>query len=240
MAKYKVLSTKKLEASLIEKAKQNNIEIIEQTAISINTISTKEKWQEIHQYAEAGNQYVVFTSSYAVHAIKSFLHFYVNPATVQWKIFSLSGRTKESIEEHLDLFGKINDTADDASILAKKIIEHKVKEVIFFCGNKRRDELPDALKKAGMVVKEVIVYNTTETARLATADVDGVLFFSPSAVNSFFTVNSLTNNTVCFAIGKTTAKWVSQFSNNKTIISELPTQEGVLAAVIKLFIVNKF
>ena len=43
MAKYKILSTKKLEASLIEKAKQNNIEIVEQPAISINTISTKEK-----------------------------------------------------------------------------------------------------------------------------------------------------------------------------------------------------
>ena len=235
MKNYKVLSTKKLEASLIKKAKQKNIEITEQPAISINTITTKEKWQEIHQYAEAGSQYVVFTSSYAVYAIKSFLHFYVNPATVQWKMFSLSGKTKKSIEEHLDLFGKIIDTADDASTLAKKIIEHQVKEVIFFCGNKRRDELPDALKKAGMVVKEVIVYNTTETAQLATADVDGVLFFSPSAVSSFFTVNSLKKNTVCFAIGKTTATWVSRFSNNITIISELPNQEGVLAAVLKTF-----
>ena len=53
MAKYKILSTKKLEASLIEKAKQNNIEIVEQPAISINTISTKEKWQEIYHYADA-------------------------------------------------------------------------------------------------------------------------------------------------------------------------------------------
>ena len=235
MTKYKILSTKKLEASLIEKAKQNNIEIVEQPAISINTISTKEKWQEIYHYAEAASQYVVFTSSYAVQAIKSFLHFYVNTTTVQWKIFSLSGRTKESIEGHLDLFGEIIDTAQDASSLAKKIIEHKVEKVIFFCGNKRRYELPDALKKAGIVVKEVIVYNTTETAQPATDDVDGVLFFSPSAVNSFFTVNSLKKNTVCFAIGKTTAKVVSQFSNNKTIISELPNQEGVLAAITGIF-----
>ena len=235
MMKYKVLSTKRLDPSLIEKAKQKNIEIIEQAAISLNIINTKEKWQEIRQYAESGNQWVVFTSGYAVKAIKSFLHFYVNPATVQWKIFSISGRTKESIQEHLDLFGKIIDTADDASSLAKKIIEHKVKEVIFFCGNKRRDELPEALKKAGIVVKEVIVYNTTETAQLATDDVDGVLFFSPSAVNSFFTVNSLKKNAICFAIGKTTAEWISQFSNNKTIVSELPNQRGVLASVIKTF-----
>ena len=235
MTKYKILSTKKLEASLIEKAKLNNIEIIEQAAISINIISTKEKWQEIHHSAEATSQYVVFTSSYAVQAIKSFLHFYVNTTAIQWKIFSLSGRTKESIKGHLDLFGEIIDTAQDASSLAKKIIEHKVEKVIFFCGNKRRYELPDALKKAGIVVKELIVYNMTETAQPATDDVDGVLFFSPSAVNSFFTVNSLKKNTVCFAIGKTTAKGVSQFSNNKTIISELPNQEGVLAAVTRIF-----
>lgn len=235
MTTYKILSTKKLEASLSEKAKQNNIEIVEQPAISIHTISTKEKWQEIYHYAEAGSQYVVFTSTYSVQAIKSFLHFYVKTTADQWKIFSLSGRTKESIEEHPDLFGEIIDTGRDASSLAKKIIEHKVKEIIFFCGNKRRDELPDALKEAGIVVKEVIVYNTTETAQLAPDNVDGVLFFSPSAVNSFFTANKLKKNTVCFAIGKTTAKWVSQFANNKTIISELPNQEGVLAAVIRIF-----
>jgi uroporphyrinogen-III synthase len=233
--KYKVLSTKKLDPSLIEKAKQKNIEIIEQTAISINIINTKEKWQEIHQYAEAGSHYVVFTSSYAVQAIKNFLHFDVNPASVQWKIFSLSGRTKDLIEEHPDLFGTIIDTADDASSLAKKIIDNKVKEVIFFCGNRRREELPHALKKAGIVVKEMIVYTTTETTQLATDDVDGVLFFSPSAVNSFFTVNSLKKDAICFAIGRTTAGWVSQLSTNKTIISELPNQEGVLAAVIRTF-----
>ena len=110
-----------------------------------------------------------------------------------------------------------------------------MEKIIFFCGNKRRDELPDALKKAAIVVKEVIVYNTTETAQPATDDVDGVLFFSPSAVNSFFIVNRLKKNTVCFAIGKTTAKGVSQFSNNKIIISELPSQEGMLAAITRIF-----
>ncbi|HKC35849.1 MAG TPA: uroporphyrinogen-III synthase [Chitinophagaceae bacterium] len=235
MMKYKVLSTKKLEPSLIEQAKQKNIEIIEQAAISIKTINTKEKWQEVYHYVEAGSQYVVFTSSHAVQVMKSFLHFYANPVSVQWKIFSLSGRTREAVEEHLNLFGEIIDTAQDAHSLTKKIIENKVKEVVFFCGNKRRDELPDALKKAKIVVNEVIVYNTTETPRQTTDDVDGVLFFSPSAVNSFFTVNSLKKSAICFAIGKTTAEWISQFSNNKTIISESPNQEGVLAAVIRIF-----
>jgi uroporphyrinogen-III synthase len=233
--KYKVLSTKKLEPSLIEQAKQKNIEIIEQTAISITTINTKDKWKEVYNYLEEGSQYVVFTSSHAVHAIKSFLHFYESRGPVKWKIFSLSGRTKESIEENINLFGEIIDTASDASLLAQKIIDRKVKEIIFFCGNKRRDELLDILKNASIEIKEVIVYDTAETPKQATDNVDGVLFFSPSAVNSFFTVNSLKKNAVCFAIGKTTAKWIAQFSNNKTVISESPNQEAVLAAIIKTF-----
>ena len=137
--KYKVLSTKKLDSSLIEQAKQKNIEIIERTAISIKTINTKEKWQEVYRYVEAGFQYIVFTSSHAVQVLKSILHSNVNPHMVQWKIFSLSGRTKDAVEKHLNFFGGIIDTAHDASSLTKKIIENKVKEVIFFCGSKRRD-----------------------------------------------------------------------------------------------------
>jgi len=52
MATHKVLSTKKLDPSLIKEAEQNRIKIIEQEAIKVNPIVSKEKWQEIFQVLE--------------------------------------------------------------------------------------------------------------------------------------------------------------------------------------------
>ena len=48
--------------------------------------------------------------------------------------------------------------------LSKKIIKNSsIKNVIFFCGDKRRDELPENLIKNGINVEEIIVYKTMET-----------------------------------------------------------------------------
>lgn len=231
MAKHKVLSTKKLEPSLIEKAGENDIEIIEQEFISVKPIIAKEKWNEIFLLIQSKIEVAVFTSSNAVCAIKKYLHNYINPFETNWKIFSLSGKTKENLDKHAEEFGTIVGTADNSKALSEKIVKEKIDEVIFFCGNKRRDELPAILKEAGIKVHEVIVYETVETPAIVTDDFDGVLFFSPSAVQSFFSVNQLKKGTVCFAIGKTTADSIATFTKNKIIISESPDQEMMLASV---------
>lgn len=233
MVKHKVLSTKKLEPSLIAQAKENSIEIIEQEAIKINFTLSNEKWQEASELSK--KEYVVFTSSNAVLALKKYLHKYVGPFEIKWKIFSLSGKTKEVLEENAGTFGTIIDTAEDSKALAEKIVNTKIHEVIFFCGNKRREELPDILKKAGIKVHEVIVYETVETPVVATDDMDAILFFSPSAVQSFFSVNQLKNNTVCFAIGQTTANSIASFTNNKIFIGKAPNQQVLLQEVINYF-----
>jgi uroporphyrinogen-III synthase len=231
MVKHKVLSTKKLEPSLIEHANQKGIEIIEQEAIQIRPILTKEKWEELFHIIEDKKEFIVFTSSNAVFAVKKYLTDYINPFVTGWKIFCLSGKTKEALDEYLELFGSIIDTSENAKDLANKIITKEVSEVVFFCGNKRRDELPAVLNNAGIKVTEVVVYETIETPTAETKEMDAVLFFSPTAVESFFSVNELPEQTVCFAIGQTTAKSIADFTNNKIIVSELPRQETIIASV---------
>jgi uroporphyrinogen-III synthase len=233
MAKHKVLSTKKLKPLLIEQAKQNNIEIVEQEAIKVNPILTKEKWNEIFQIIENKKELVAFTSSNAIAALKKYLNDYINPFEINWKIFSLSGKTKEALEDAA--FGTVIETADNAKALAQKIIERKVNDVVFFCGNKRREELPNILKEAGVKVQEIIVYETLETPTTAEKDIDAVLFFSPSAVQSFFSINQLNKEVVCFAVGSTTAGSIQHFTNNKIIICEQPGQEMMLASVKTYF-----
>jgi uroporphyrinogen-III synthase len=54
-------------------------------------------------------------------------------------------------------------------------------------------------------------------------------------VQSFFSVNHLKKSTVCFAIGKTTAESIADFTGNKIITSESPSQEMMIASVQNYF-----
>lgn len=180
MAKHKVLSTKKLEPSLIEQARENDIEIVEQEFIAIQPIVSKEKQDEILHWLTNRNIDVVFTSANAVEAVKN----YLNKKSSR-NFFCISGKTRSALLKYIRN-EQIKATAAYGKELAQKIIEHQAKEIVFFCGNKRKDELPDILKEAAIKVHEVIVYETIETPSLNAGDFDAVLFFSPSAVQSFF------------------------------------------------------
>ncbi len=235
MAKHKVLSTKKLEPSLVEQAEEDGFDIIEQEAIKVRPILSKEKWKKIFEIIEAKKETVVFTSSNAVSAVKKYLNDYINPFDINWKIFSLSGKTKEAIEA--SSLGTIIDTAWHAKELAEKIVVKKESEIVFFCGDKRREVLPQILKEAGVTVHEIVVYDTVQTPVILKEEIDAVLFFSPSAAQSFFSVNQLKEGIICFAVGRTTAESISKFTPNKIVISDHPAQEEVLASV-KIYFQN--
>ena len=236
MAKYKVLSTKKLEPSLVEKARENDIEIIEQEFISIRPVDHSTKLQDLITRVKSGNIWpFVFTSQNAVYMFDQMRYTETSTWGFFGKTFCLSGKTKEAVLNYgLEHISKIT-SADNATSLAQKIIESDIKEVIFFCGSKRREELPSLLKQAGVVVHEMVVYETIETPTIAEENLDAILFFSPSAVQSFFSVNSLQKGSVCFAIGQTTADSIADFTDNKIIVSESPSQEMMLAAVTFYF-----
>jgi uroporphyrinogen-III synthase len=235
MAEHNVLSTKKLAPSLTELAKAEGIKVLEQEAILVKPILTKEKWDEIFSLLEKRIKYAVFTSSNAVTALKKYVSEYVNYLPPQWKIFCLSGKTKDVLQENEELFGTIEATASSAAELAKLVIAKNVKELLFFCGDRRREELPAILHKAGVKVHEVVIYEVEETPAVAPDDYEAILFFSPSAVQSFFSANQLKENVVCFAIGQTTATSLQQFTTSKLCVSKEPTQEALIKEVINHF-----
>lgn len=229
--KITILSTKKLSLSSIELAKEKGINIIEQEFISVKAFATKETNEQIKATVLSNKiSNVVFTSANAVDAIKTYLDIGKTEHVFNWNIFCISGKTKEALTPYIDP-NRIIATAENALALAKKVIGKNIKEIIFFCGNKRRDELPDTLKNAGIIVHEIMVYETKAAPRILEHDFDGILFFSPSAVKSFFSSNHLKKRTVCFAIGPTTATSIKELTNNKIITSEGPTQEMMLATI---------
>jgi uroporphyrinogen-III synthase len=238
MSKFKVLATKKLDASLEEHAKQKNIELTQIEFISVQPILSEEKLKEVQYWAMAGKRNVAFTSANAVKIVDELLHPHDTALVTEWKIFCLSGRTRQMVmNAHLLKHDIIAESANARS-LAEEIVASEVKEIVFFCGNRRRDELPDLLKRHGVAVHEVIVYETIERPVVVSGEFDVVIFFSPSAVESFFSCNRLPALTVCVAIGETTAKSIAEYTTNKVITSAVQDAEAVLNTAIEYL--NKY
>jgi uroporphyrinogen-III synthase len=227
--KIQILSTKNISDSFIEYADDNNICID-----SLNFIETEESVSDEikNRIIELSQQNItaIFTSSNAVNAVGKIVKNQGN-----WKIFCIEPGTKKTVE-HIFSNSSIAGAAKDAEELSRKITEDKsVKQTVFFCGNQRRDLLPSELNKNGIDVEELIVYKTTEKPQLVSKKYDGILFFSPSAVRSFFSKNTLEEDTVIFTIGKTTGAEVKKFSNNTMVISDIPDTEKLINEVIKYF-----
>ena len=85
-----------------------------------------------------------------------------------------------SYKEHITaFFGKerLEGTAKNASALCERIVAAKgLKEVVFFCGDHRLDELPETLRRHNISVQELIVYNTIQTPRYVEKDYDAIMF----------------------------------------------------------------
>jgi uroporphyrinogen-III synthase len=231
METIKVLSTKKLLPEVIEDARENGIDITEQEAIAVQPILTEEKEAQLLSWFDKETiQPIVFTSANAVTTVSHYLGKYTRREKKGLQVFCLSGRTKEEVMEAFPM-AELAGTSSSAKALAQLILAKEVNEVVFFCGNKKRDELPGILKHNGVVVHEVVVYETVPTPFTTKEEMDAVLFFSPSAVDSFFSLNQLKKNIICFAVGETTADSILKYSGNTIIISDTPSQEGMLKAL---------
>ena len=226
---FQILSTKKISNSLISLAEKNHICIDQLDFIETEeTVSTeiRERIFELSKQKVA----VIFTSSKAVEAVGKLIS-----AKTCWKIFCIEPTTKKSVENYFENI-HIAGAATNAEGLADTIISDKsVKKVVFFCGNKRRNTLPEKVKNNGIKVEELVVYKTIEKPRFVSKTYDGILFFSPSAVRSFFSLNEIKETTTLFAIGNTTAEEIKIFTTAKTIITEIPDQEQLILEVIKYF-----
>jgi uroporphyrinogen-III synthase len=227
--KTRILSTVMLDKALVYNAGIDGIAI---DAIPfIHTEAIKNEGLE-EALKRLGRQRInaVFTSVNAVQSVAAMPEI----TNAEWSIYCIGNATKKEVLAHFDC-ATVKGTAHDAATLAPVIIKDGVEEVFFFCGDKRLDVLPYTLRENNIPVNEVVVYNTFKTPNEVKEQYDGILFFSPSAVGSFFSLNSIHSGTVLFAIGSTTAKALKERTGNKVITSQVPSKEGVIAEVTKYF-----
>jgi uroporphyrinogen-III synthase len=178
-----ILSTRPLNEEIILEAKEKNISIDVESFISIEFVQNPSLSQQIKEISKE-NIVAVFTSMNAVEAVKKIT------TAVNWRIYSIGNTTQELIS---NAFGaeKLKATANNAYDLAQEIISKEQSEqtVHFFCSDLRRNELPAELVRADFEVAEHTVYKTILTSKLLKKKYDAVLFYSPSAVKSYFELN---------------------------------------------------
>ena len=153
----------------------------------------------------------------------------------QWTIFCIGAATRQLVSLHFGE-GAIADTAESALALAQKIVDRRgAGDIFFFCGDLRREELPTTLREAGFRVNELVVYRTKATPSVVEQRYRGVVFFSPSAVESFFSMNGVKPETILFAIGRTTAAAIQRFCSYPVVVSEQPDAAILIRQVIEYF-----
>jgi len=233
--KINILCTRDIDETLIQDARSKNIVLDVIPFIKTEPVLTIDVLNEVHKTSTHAAA-VVFTSVNAVDTIATILD-QRKTSPDGWKIFCLSYATKQAVVKY---FGEksIAGMADNAKELSKLIIDAKIEQVVFFCGDQRRDELPELLRKNKTDVQEIIVYKTIVTAQKIEKKYDGILFFSPSAVKGFFENNIQGDQTVLFAIGRTTADEIRKFSENKIVVSDVPDKKALFSTFVSYFQMN--
>lgn len=218
---YQVFSTKTLSQDQTN-GLANNIGVSMSDFITIRNYRIKPKVVKSHI------KNVIFTSK---NAVESLLNSFSKEDLNFTNIYCVGRRTKRLIERKIGTVAHVESSAEK---LANYLIENlNDQNVSFFCGNKRRDELINLLSEKEINVDEVECYKTILTPNKIGDTYSGILFFSPTGIESYLRENE-TNNCVAFCIGETTATKARKHFNH-TVVAKTATAESVLNSVNEYF-----
>ena len=215
-----ILSTKKLLPNKKQELAYANINLIEEDFIETNSKNVE---------LSTVNDNLIFTSQNAVQSILN----HPNVEKLKSKnVFSVGIKTKDLLTENgFNVIAYTGYAADLAEIISLIYANEKF---TFFSGNLRRDVLPNTLTENEIIFNEIEVYETNITSKKIKEKLDGILFFSPSGVESYLKENTIKDET-CFCIGETTAETLENKKIKNIIIANKPAVENVIAEVIEYY-----
>lgn len=168
-------------------------------------------------------QNVIITSQNAVEALLTHstadkLHFE--------NIYCVGRKTKRLIERRI---GPVTHQEKGATKLAHYLVEYMDGlEVTYFCSDQRLDELPNILSENNITVNEVEAYRTKYSPIEIASEVESVLFFSPSGIESYLLKNPADKTAYC--IGETTARLARKHFADVQV-ARIPTIDSVIEKV---------
>jgi uroporphyrinogen-III synthase len=224
--KYRILSTKRLDNALLATAAESGVQIIPRAFINVSYLQTASLRQKINSLIPREIS-AVFTSANAVKAVAAL----ADTSQARWHMYCLPGATIEAVTE---LFpnSQIVANAVSSAALATILLHQQAPDIVFFCGNIRRDELPVTMQQHNIPLEEVTVYETTELKSTIVGKYDGILFYSPSGIKSYFASNKPSPGVICFAIGETTAGVLREYTQNTIVVSSAATSAALVNTAI--------
>ena len=177
---------------------------------------------------KAAHKNVVITSKNGVDAI-------LNNCPVEdlnfETIYCVGRRTKRLIEQKI---GPVKHSEKNAKALANYLVEYiEGTEVTYFCSAIRMDDLPTVLKENNINVKEIEAYSTKLEAPKLENTIEGVMFYSPSTIQSFLQKN--TPDCIAYCIGESTAREAKKYFKDVRV-AKIPTVESVIELVNQNYI----
>lgn len=213
----RLLATKKLDFHFKERLLLHNFSLIEIPFIQIEPIP----------YRAAPLEKNILISS--KNAARFFLKHHPLPTLEpQTQFFCVGQKTAAYLKYHQ---AQIAAVADTAQALSQKILsDFDNTQYSFICGKKRLNVLESVLSKAGIGVTIHECYDTLLIRKKVSNPLDGILFYSPSAVTAFAQENTF-GKTHCFCIGPTTGEAVADHTQQFSI-AQKPDNNYLLLDII--------
>jgi len=228
---YRILCTRPIPASLIQTAAGHGISITVKEFIQISPVYLPELTGEDNIRRILADIPMAFTSAHAVNILREIL----GDLNISNEICCISGNTRIAAEQAFPASAIIAQAPYGIELANAMLQLKNIHTVNFFCGNIHRKELPETLSQAGIQVNKYVIYENNPQPETVADHYDGIFFFSPSAVSSYFSANSIPADTVCFAIGTTTANALREMTTNKIIISTNVDADSMVQTTISYF-----
>lgn len=212
-----ILSTKLLTEAQKILFQNTGLDVIEYDAISIEFLEFK---------TPISIKNAIFTSQNAVRSISS--------KNIQIEnSFCVGKKTQELLVENGQNVVKMSEYASELGLFIQKNYQNE--EFYFFCGDRRKEEIPASFKNSKNTLFEIKTYKTKLHSVKFDQKWDGILFFSPSGVASY-TINNSIETTPVFCIGKTTAEEAKLYTKSPIYIAYKTTVESVIEMAINTLI----
>lgn len=217
----RLLGTKKLSIYLRDLLIKNQFSLVEHSFIQIKPLSVQ---------IRITNENLIFTSQNAVKI--AFSNSKIKPLLEGKKYFCVGEKTKCILEENGQrVTKKAQNSAELAHFLEKN---YKNEAFSFLCGKRRRSEIESFFYSNNSNSEVIEIYDTLLTPKTFNSKFDGILFFSPSAVLSFFQTNLWSPKAHGFCIGKTTAYALENYTKNFSIAKE-PNEMEVFLSIYNYY-----
>ena len=220
----KLLSTKIVSKKFKDLLIKNNYQIEEKSFIKILPFKSKSNISILEN--------IIFTSKNAVKIILR--NSIIKNNLANKNIYCVGKSTAELIKKNNLNLIKSEDNSKNLSKFILANFKNSKNSFTYFSGKKRIRELENNLKKNNINIIVHEVYDTLLTPIKINDLYDGVIFYSPSAVKSFFKGNNSLNNTYGFCIGNTTAKELSNYSNRFSV-AKSNSEENMLESINNYF-----